>query len=345
MKKNNLKKILIAVLVLSIWGCNQKPKISAEIETYLISAIDSIQVNALMSPNMDWEKVKRESLEKAEGLETTEQTYPIIKSILEKLNDNHSFLQKGGKNLSYPNNKEKREPSPYGSRMQIEYGLHNKDGKTFARIFVPQGMRGNEFAQNLQDRIFEMQSSNPCGWIVDLRGNGGGNMWPMLAGIGPLVGSNPLGGSENGRGQKDFYKYDNGKAVYTGVDGKEESWAQADQKVKVLSEDIPIAFLIDRGTASSGEALSVIFKGRKNSKSFGEKTYGASTSTRGILLSDSLNLVIAISTFQDRNGNLYLNGVEPEMEIPVGEEMVLPENDPLVESALNWLNENCNETN
>ena len=342
MREHLRQKIVVLILTLVVFSCKQN-SLSPEIETYLISAIDSIQNNALMSPNVDWEIVKRETLEKAEGLKTTEQTYTLLKSILEKLDDNHSFLQKNSKNISYPNNKEKKEPSPYGSRMKIEHGLHQKGGKTFARIFVPQGMRGNKFAQDLQDRIFEMQSNNPCGWIIDLRGNGGGNMWPMLAGIGPLVGSNPLGGSEDGKGQKDFYKYEKGKAIYVGIDGKEESWAQAEEKVERLSDDIPVAFLIDRGTASSGEALAVIFKGRKNSKSFGEKTHGASTSTRGIKLTDSLNLVIAISTFQDRDGNLYLDGVDPDMKIPVGKEMLLPENDPLIDNALNWLYENCHE--
>jgi len=33
------------------------------------------------------------------------------------------------------------------------------------------------------------------GWIVDLRGNGGGNMWPMLAGVGPVLGEGVVGSS------------------------------------------------------------------------------------------------------------------------------------------------------
>jgi carboxyl-terminal processing protease len=346
MKKEILQRLLTLSFILFlvfIFSCKQGNR-SSEIQVYLTSAIDSIQNNALMSSKLDWESVRKEAFEEAEDAETIEQTYEILKSVLQKLDDNHSFLQKNETNISYPNKKEKRKPSPYGLRMKIEYGLHQKDDKTFARIFVPQGMRDNAFAQDLQDKILELSSQNPCGWIVDLRGNGGGNMWPMLAGIGVLVGSNPLGGSENGNRKKDFYHYDKGKALYIDFNGKKELQAQAEERVKLLTEEIPIAFLIDRGTASSGEALAVILAGRKNSRSFGEKTYGASTATRGIKLIDSLNLVIAVSTFQDRNGKLYLNGVNPDTEIPIGDETLVPNNDPVIEAAIAWLSnhQGCN---
>jgi C-terminal processing protease CtpA/Prc len=33
-----------------------------------------------------------------------------------------------------------------------------------------------------------MDQGNLAGWIVDLRNNGGGNMWPMLTGIGSILG-------------------------------------------------------------------------------------------------------------------------------------------------------------
>nr|WP_321232773.1 S41 family peptidase [uncultured Psychroserpens sp.] len=336
-----LKEILVLTTILILIFSCKKNEINPEVRNYLITAIDSIQTNALTSSDVDWETVRAKALNDAKGLTKTNETYDIIVSVLGKLDDNHSFLQKNNANLSYANNKGNKRRSPYGSRMQIEYGLHQREGKTFARIFVPQGLRDNTFAQSLQDRLFEMQQSNPCGWVVDLRGNGGGNMWPMLAGVGPLVGDNPLGGGQKGNGETDGYLYDNGKAIYVDFNGNKKLLAEATERIEILSDDIPVAFLIDRGTGSSGEAMAVIFKGRKNTKAFGEKTYGASTSTRGIKLSDSLNIVLAVATFQDRNKNIYLNGVAPDVEIPIGDEMELPEDDPVINEALNWLMENC----
>lgn len=34
---------------------------------------------------------------------------------------------------------------------------------------------------------------DPAGWIVDLCGNGGGNMWPIIAGVGSVLGDDLLG--------------------------------------------------------------------------------------------------------------------------------------------------------
>ena len=41
---------------------------------------------------------------------------------------------------------------------------------------------------SLQLAIAALQDKGACAWLVDLRLNGGGNVWPMLAGIGPLLG-------------------------------------------------------------------------------------------------------------------------------------------------------------
>lgn len=333
--------LMVSLGILLTANCTSN-KVEPEIRTYLTAAIDSIETNALMSPNVDWDQVRTEAFKKAAGMKTTQETYDIIISVLAELDDNHSFLQKNDVNLSYANNTGNTRRSPYQSRMSIEYGLHEREGKTFARIFVPQGLRDNVFAQNLQDKIYEMQQSNPSGWIVDLRGNAGGNMWPMLAGIGPLVGESPLGGGQKGNGDSDAYKYDKGKAIYVDFGGNERTLSEATEKVQLLPDEVPVAFLIDRDTGSSGEALAVIFNGRANTRSFGEDTYGASTSTRGIKLSDGLNIVLAVATFQDRHGNLYLNGVSPDVEIPIGDEMLPPDNDPVIDKALDWLSASNN---
>ena len=308
-----------------------------DVKAYLNTALDTIRQNALKSNAINWDDLRKEAFKRASDAMHTEDLQEVLAYTLSQLDDNHSFLQKGGRNLSYPDNNRETGPSPYGDRMKIEYGVHREANEVFARLFVPQGMRDNEFAQQLQNIIANLQTLNPSGWIVDLRGNGGGNMWPMLAGIGPLMGQNPLGGSAYSDNAKDYYRYEEGKAVYVDPNGNPEVYAKAEKPVENVSEEIPIAFLIDRGTASSGEALAVILKGRNNTKSFGEHTYGASTGTKGFLLSDSLNLVLAVSTFLDRNGKMYIDGVEPDVTITIGTDKKTPKDDPVIAAALAWL--------
>ncbi|MDQ3856296.1 MAG: PDZ domain-containing protein, partial [Chloroflexota bacterium] len=49
------------------------------------------------------------------------------------------------------------------------------------------------YAEATQRHIRALREHGAHGWIVDLRRNTGGNMWPMLAGVGPLVGEGVLG--------------------------------------------------------------------------------------------------------------------------------------------------------
>ncbi len=63
-------------------------------------------------------------------------------------------------------------------------------------------------------KIAEQDSKNLLGWIVDLRWNSGGNMWPMIAGIGPLLGNGTYGYfiDEN----ESSWGYQNGASVING---------------------------------------------------------------------------------------------------------------------------------
>ena len=164
-------------------------------------------------------------------------------------------------------------------------------------------------------------------------------MWPMLAGIGNLIGNNPLGGSIYGNGNREKWIYEDGKAIYISPEGKEYINTEVQEKSFDLNKNLPLAFLIDGGTASSGEAIAIILKGRENTKGFGEATYGASTATKGFMLSDSLNLVLAVATFEDRNRNKYINGITPDVYVPIGDKIMNPVEDPVIEAALSWLTE------
>ncbi|OJJ18542.1 hypothetical protein BKI52_23305 [marine bacterium AO1-C] len=349
--------LLIALLILNA-SCTNQPKTDPKIAAYLNEALDTMRTYALNTDQVNWEQLKKEVIEKAAGAKTTPEVYHLVRYALRSLKDDHSFLQlsdslvtleknaRKDQNQKQAHNTPKKAPSPYGRRMKIEHGMHQVGKTKIARVFVPQGSQGNKFAQRLHDLIIEMDGQKPCGWIVDLRGNGGGNMWPMLAGIGHLVGENPLAGSVDGEGKRDYYLYKSGKAIYKHKTGKEDD-AYSEVKEAVFGGDksAPLAFLIDRGTASSGESLATILKGRKNTRGFGEATYGASTSTRGFKLSDGSNLVIAVSIFQDRQGNKYPDGIKPDVKIPIGDQKEDPANDPVIKAAIQWLQEqaSCQE--
>jgi C-terminal processing protease CtpA/Prc len=102
--------------------------------------------------------------------------------------------------------------------------------------------------------------------------------------------------------------HEHGQAIYQDATGRREMFAEVRNPYH-LAGQAQVAVLIDRRTASSGEAMAIAFRGHANTRSFGERSYGASTSTRGVLLADDANIVLAVSVFADRNGTMYRHGI------------------------------------
>jgi carboxyl-terminal processing protease len=77
----------------------------------------------------------------------------------------------------------------------------------------------------------------------------------------------------------------------------------------------PVALLIDGDTLSSGEALAVAFRGRPNTRFFGQRTYGLASANRDFPLIDGARLQLTVALDADRNGKIYANGIFPDEEI------------------------------
>lgn len=67
----------------------------------------------------------------------------------------------------------------------------------------------------------ELDAPDLVGWIVDLRGNGGGNMWPMIAGVGPVLGEGTAGAFVDPDDNVTLWGYANGASI---ADGSGDRW-------------------------------------------------------------------------------------------------------------------------
>jgi carboxyl-terminal processing protease len=52
---------------------------------------------------------------------------------------------------------------------------------------------GRDYAREVQGHLHQLEAAGARGWVIDLRRNDGGNMWPMLAGLTPLLGATDYG--------------------------------------------------------------------------------------------------------------------------------------------------------
>ena len=112
-------------------------------------------------------------------------------------------------------------------------------------------------------------------------------MWPMVAGVGPIVGEGILGFFVDPDSVVSTWRYVQGKSLLDAA-----TITQAGDPYELMSPDPPVAVLTDGRTASSGEATTIAFRGRPHARSFGEPTWGVSTAHRGYLLSHGARPVL-----------------------------------------------------
>lgn len=294
--------------------------ISQEAQTYLQQLLDIMQAHSINRLTIDWTAFRARVFEEAAGAQTIRETYSAIQVALEMLGDGHSLFEPpvgaplragrvgcGGPSASVP-------PLP----------------DTIGYVKVPQfsgtAAEADALANRLQHDIMAADRDDLVGWIVDVRGNSGGNMWPMVAGIGPVLGEGVAGYFIDPTGVETSWEYRNGEALEGGV---------VDQRVTApyrLKRPWPrVAVLTDIGVASSGEAVVISFRARPNTRSFGDRTCGLSTGNQGYTMSDGGILLLTEVYMADRTKTKYGYAVAPDESIT----------DPaqVVERAVAWLKE------
>jgi len=350
----------VVVLVAGLAGTAQTAK-QVSPHAYVEEALNYMQDNALHKSSIDWQAVREQTLARAKDAKTTWDTYPAIAYAITQLGEKHTWFQLPDnlpadrrqaldaeikRILARP---DPLKPSPFMPSKQMEGRMIHGPHGDFAYVIVPMcigrfaeweknGPDFQQFADKLHGLVLGLQAQKPLGWIIDLRGNSGGNVWPMLAGIGVVLGEADLLGasvSADNEHLQSFYK--NGMAGTRDSKGIEEVAAQ----VKLLPLTLPelpwVALLLDRGTASSGEAVAISFVGRIRERSFGEHTAGFSTANDMHQFPDGAALFLCTGIAQDRTGKLYPNGLDPDEIIRAPETRPDEANDAALIAAEQWL--------
>jgi len=95
---------------------------------------------------------------------------------------------------------------------------------------------------------------------------------------------------------------------------------------------VAVAVLTGPHTASSGEAVTVAFRGRPNTRSFGAGTAGLSSGNSAFPLPDGSEILLMTTIDRDRDGHRYGGVLEPD---EAAEDAVAEA------TALTWLRRTC----
>lgn len=301
---------------------------------YLTSALDIMQTYSFYRSKIDWPSLRASAFANAEAAQaqTPASTYPAIRTALTALGDHHSFLQ--------PPVSAALATSLHPSDSLDGEIVGNKYGyirvPTYAPVNGGTTAQATAFADTLQALVRATDAKLPCGWVVDLRHNSGGNMWPMLVGIGPIVGEGDnLGAFVDANGTITKWYYAAGAAGTTNGLTRQIS-AAVDRAPYVLhSANPPVAVLTDGRTASSGEAITVAFRGRPGARSFGAPTNGLPTANSAHALSDGAVIWLMVALDMDRTGLQYVDPISPDQSIPTTAAPATDDN--VVTTAMAWL--------
>ena len=99
----------------------------------------------------------------------------------------------------------------------------------------------------------------------------------------------------------------------------------------------PVAVLTSRLTVSSGEAITISFRGRPATRSFGEATAGLPTSNQAFPLVDDAVLVVMVSREADRTGRIYEGRIPPDESVAIDWTRIGTDDDPVLSGATAWL--------
>jgi len=306
-----------------------RPSISAVARAYLNTALDIMQEHSINRYKIEWVSFRRAAFDHAGLAQSTAGTYDAIRFALAELGDNHSFFIPPSTQQLQQQAGAADNPPPEGERLgdDVGYVLVPWFSSRYGEDPVP-------LANELHAIIERVDTLGMCGWIVDLRGNGGGNMWPMLAGIGPVLGEGTVGSFIDPDSVKVEWYYRAGAA------GIEPDYVQVQVNrapYEVIEASPSVAVLTGPMTTSSGEAIVVAFRGRPKTRSFGLGTRGLSTANAGFTLSDGARILLTVSTFADRTGYLYGGIIEPDSVVDGWDTSNPTISDNVVGVARDWL--------
>jgi carboxyl-terminal processing protease len=169
-------------------------------------------------------------------------------------------------------------------------------------------------AERYSAAAWAVLEAEACGWIVGLRGNGGGNLIPMLIAIAPLLGPGPTVSYRRRDGTTDVYRLDSGGNLIA-PDGSALAAVPA-RAAPSSRRGLAIAVLQGGSTASAGEGVLMALVGRPNVETFGDETFGIPTGNSLVEFADgsAINLTQAIGI--DAAGIPHETAIKPGIPTP-----------------------------
>jgi carboxyl-terminal processing protease len=334
---------LLMVLVLLAGAASsrtaKRPPPPAEVQQVLTRVLAHAESTSLYRNRVPWAATRARIHTLADTASSIAALVPALRHLFASMGDEHARLYLSGRVLAYYYGEPK--PRLRGFNRDLQQQIQTASVFPFRAVLAAPGvgyvrivglpMGDNAaMAKRIEDAVCALHREGATRWIVDLRYNGGGNLNPMAEGIAAILGDGVVGGRAG------LTPQEQGEWRVTQGDFVNEGYSIELPNGCTMPEHVPVAVLIGVHTASSGEALAVMFKGRPNTRFFGGKTLGLITVTDWTVINDSTAMTISVGYYRDRTGRVYDEFVDVDEPVPFVPTETLG-SDLGVQRALAWL--------
>ena len=270
-----MKKYLIFALALALAGCGSQ----GTPEGYVRHCVKQLDRQALYADSPEWKECRKAVL--AESPSSMEEAHDAVSRAAAVAGGKHSRLVPPVKDTVSYVEKTPEARLLEGNIVYIALPAHSG-------VKVPDSLYIHTVFDLLQGHL------DAEGVVLDLRGNRGGNMYPMIAAVSPLIPDGiVLRFKSRGRTAPVSLEY---VVKMAGL-----SYAE----VKKFPPSMPIAILTDALTGSSGEATLLCFRGLDNVRTFGAPTAGYASANTVLPLADGYTLLITTGCDEARTGEVF----------------------------------------
>lgn len=269
---------LAALACLTLAGC-QSPE-----QQYVKKAVKLMDKKGLFAEGSSWDEARATAL--AADPASMEETYDVVRAALIVAGGKHSFISTVERQQASATEDKETVPSV----TQLEEGILLIALPHFSGQTADENQR---YARSVLDGLPETETAEAGalkGVIIDLRGNTGGNMYPMIAAIHRFLPDDSILRFKTRKFTmpitKDFVLRSVGLEAQPAL-------------------DCPVALLTDEWTASSGEAVLLCFRGLEKARTFGGATAGYASANEPYPMPDGSQLVLTTGCDMARTGELF----------------------------------------
>jgi carboxyl-terminal processing protease len=302
---NRLLLVLFA-FVLSFYPL--RAQINPNAKNILDAAIEKAKLTSVYSQKVIWDSVRSDMFAHAANAGTVADLQAAFHVLLNSLNDGQAKFVDPATGTSIAAFNENQNVT---EQAKFEFRIVDGDVNYLKIVGIPDHADIQKEAEIIRNALDSLGKDESEKWIIDLRNCNGETAYPILAGLAPLLGEGQICAEIDGRYKvRKLYEIHNGNFY----DDKNQV---AKFRLTVPLHHQQIAVLIDKNTVGAGELVAITFKGRKNTRFFGQPTKGNVAAVTTIEISKGLAMTLSHGYYQDRRGNPYTSSVKPDVATAV----------------------------